>query len=251
MIWRKKNANTVNILQLEPMPRLRFACPHCRRPLPAKFLRSAAGKIYNRLRTPTGPPKVLRPCPFCRKKLGAREMRLHMPRCPKRSSRRSRSILPIRTVVTPRLSRSPVPGPLAQLLARAEDISREAHAGQTEEGTGDAYIKHVERVVELVEGENAKMVAWLHDVIEDSATTAADLIARGMPLEIVHSVELLTRSASQTYAAYIQKIKDSGDALAIAVKLADLKDHFRPNCPARLRPQYEKAWKTFTGVSYQ
>jgi hypothetical protein len=34
------------------------------------------------------------------------------------------------------------------------------------------------------------------------------------------------------------------------VKLADLKDHFRPNCPARLRPRYENAWKTLTGEAW-
>jgi (p)ppGpp synthase/HD superfamily hydrolase len=133
----------------------------------------------------------------------------------------------------------------------AEDIAREAHAGQTEERTGDSYIKHVERVVDLVEGDNAKAVAWLHDVIEDSPNTADDLIARGMPIRIVAAVALLTRhERTETYADYIQNIKDRKDPLAIAVKLADLKDHFRPNCPARLRPRYENAWKTLTGEAW-
>ncbi len=31
-------------------------------------------------------PKVLRPCPFCKKKFGAREMRTHKPVCPKKPS---------------------------------------------------------------------------------------------------------------------------------------------------------------------
>ena len=217
------------------MPRLIFTCPHCRRPLSTKFLRSAVGQMYNRLRTPTGPPKVLRPCRFCSKKFGAREMREHLPRCPKKS-RVSRSILSIRTGSKP-----------SPFLLLAEDIAREAHAGQIEESTGDSYIKHVERVVDLVEGEDAKTVAWLHDVIEGSGTTAAELIARGMPPRIVHAVELLTRQSSQPYVAYIEEIRASGDLLAIAVKLADLKDHLRPNCPARLRPRYEDAWRTLTG----
>jgi hypothetical protein len=224
------------------MPRLRFACPHCRWPIPTKFLQSAVGKINNRLRTPTGPPKVLRPCPFCKKKFGSNDLRDHKPRCPKkrRRPRTHKAILPVRTVSKP-----------SPFLLLAEDIAREAHAGQTEERTGDSYIKHVERVVDLVEGDNAKAVAWLHDVIEDSPNTADDLLARGLPMRIVAAVALLTRhERTETYADYIQNIKDRKDPLAIAVKLADLKDHFRPNCPARLHPRYENAWKTLTGEAW-
>jgi hypothetical protein len=227
------------------MPRLVFRCPHCNRSIAPGPLKSYVGKMYNRLHTPTGPPKVLRPCPFCRKKFGCDELRAHKPQCPKkrRQPRASKTILPIRTVSKPK------PSPF---LLLAEDIAREAHAGQTEESTGDSYIKHVERVVDLVEGDDAKAVAWLHDVIEDSPNTADDLIARGMPMRIVAAVALLTRhERTETYADYIQNIKARGDPLAIAVKLADLKDHFRPNCPARLRPRYEKAWKTLTGQAYK
>jgi len=194
--------------------------------------------MYNRLHTPTGPPKVLRPCPFCRKKFGTRELREHKPRCPKKPARASRSILRIRASVK---------NAETQLLLIAEDIAREAHAGQTEESTGDSYIKHVERVVDLVEGAEAKMVAWLHDVIRDSAGTADDLLGKGLPIRIVRAVKLLTRSGSQSYDAYIGELRASDDPLAIAVKLADLKDHLRPNCPARLRPQYEDARRTLTG----
>src|ERR1700722_13385155 len=178
------------------MPRLIFTCPHCRRPLSTKFLRSAVGQMYNRLRTPTGPPKVLRPCGFCSKKFGPREMRENRPGWPKKS-RVSRSILSIRTGTKP-----------SPFLLLAEDIAREAHAGQTEESTGDAYIKHVERVVDLVEGEHAKAVAWLHDVIEDSPNTAEDVIAIVMPIRIVAAVALLTcHERTETYADYIQNIK--------------------------------------------
>jgi hypothetical protein len=31
-----------------------------------------------------GRPKVIKPCEFCKVKLNAREMHLHMPHCPKR-----------------------------------------------------------------------------------------------------------------------------------------------------------------------
>jgi (p)ppGpp synthase/HD superfamily hydrolase len=53
-------------------------------------------------------------------------------------------------------------------LQLAERIARKAHAGQMDTVTGADYITHVERVVALVEGDEAKAVAWLHDVVEDS-----------------------------------------------------------------------------------
>jgi len=127
----------------------------------------------------------------------------------------------------------------------AEEIARRAHLGQTEESTGDDYIRHIERVVDLVTGDDEKAVAWLHDVIEDSPITGADLLAAGISARIVFAVVRLTRDeATTSYFEYIRQIKDSGDHLAIAVKTADLIDHLRPNCPERLRPRYEMACET-------
>lgn len=135
---------------------------------------------------------------------------------------------------------SPFPG---LLLALAEAIARNAHAGQTEESTGDDYILHVERVVGLVEGDEAKAVAWLHDVIEDSDMDTGTLLDVGIPSRIVRAVLELTRIERQPYEQYIADLKLSGDPLALAVKRADLIDHLRPNCPERLRPRYEAAMK--------
>lgn len=131
-------------------------------------------------------------------------------------------------------------------LSLAESIAREAHAGQKEESTGDDYIRHVERVVLLVEGSDAKCVAWLHDVIEDTDVGMDALSERAMSEEIIAAVALLTRDPLRPYAAYIQEIKTSDNPLAVAVKRADLKDHLRPNCPERLRPRYEQALKTLS-----
>lgn len=124
----------------------------------------------------------------------------------------------------------------------AERIAREAHAGQREESTGDDYIHHIERVVALVEGDQAKAVAWLHDVLEDTPLTVADLRCAGISAPVVIAVELLTRTPPyDNYAQYIDNIRDAGNPLALEVKLADLRDHLRPNCPARLRSRYERA----------
>jgi hypothetical protein len=73
----------------------------------------------------------------------------------------------------------------------------------------------------------------------------------GFPEVVIEAVDVLTRKPTETYADYIEYIAKIGDPLAIAVKIADLRDHLRPNCPARLRPRYLKAWKTLTGEEWQ
>lgn len=131
-------------------------------------------------------------------------------------------------------------------VTAAERIARQAHAGQTEESTGDDYIRHIERVVAMVDGDDAKAVAWLHDVIEDSPLTYGDLLDAGISPRVVDAVEVLTRVSHQPYEHYIRDLALSGDDLALTVKLADLRDHLRPNCPERLRPRYEQALRTLT-----
>jgi hypothetical protein len=133
-------------------------------------------------------------------------------------------------------------------LSIAEAIARCAHARQVEESTGDPYILHVQRVVDLCSSDDAKIAAWLHDVLEDSDLTQEDLRSAGIPSRIITSVVILTHRVGQTYAEYIDSIKNFGDPVALEVKIADLRDHLRPNCPERLRPRYEAACKVL-GVS--
>jgi (p)ppGpp synthase/HD superfamily hydrolase len=134
-------------------------------------------------------------------------------------------------------------------LQIAEQIAREAHAGQKEESTGDDYIHHVERVVAMVEGDEAKAVAWLHDVIEDSEFTSTDLDERGISQRIIRSVLLLTQYNGEIRADYIRAIKDSDDQIVLEVKKADLRDHLRPNCPPSLRKRYERELAELEGVT--
>lgn len=127
------------------------------------------------------------------------------------------------------------------VTAKAETIARAAHAGQKDTVNGDDYIRHVERVVARVEGEDAKAVAWLHDVLEDTSITEAGLRAAGIPESVVFSVTVLTKQDGAIYENYIRTILAVGDLSALAVKRADIEDHLHANCPERLRPRYEKA----------
>ena len=52
-------------------------------------------------------------------------------------------------------------------IARARTLAAEAHATQVDKA-GQAYFGHVGRVAARVRGDDdAEVVAWLHDVVED------------------------------------------------------------------------------------
>lgn len=144
------------------------------------------------------------------------------------------------------------PAPSSQ-LALAEALARAAHANDTEKLTGDPYVLHLERVVALTTGDDAKAVAWLHDIIEDTPTTEADLRAAGVSEAIITAVLLSTHIKGSPYDGYIKAIIDSGDPLAIEVKKADILDHLRPmdwTLPARLLAKYLPAAKALGLTGY-
>jgi guanosine-3',5'-bis(diphosphate) 3'-pyrophosphohydrolase len=127
-------------------------------------------------------------------------------------------------------------------LATAERLARSAHLGQVEKLTGRAYAEHLVRVAALVEGDEAKAVAWLHDTLEDTALTVEDLRAAGLPESVIRAVLILTHDRLDTYAEYIRCVAEEGNALALAVKLADLRDHLRPMEPVVLPPGMHKRY---------
>lgn len=112
------------------------------------------------------------------------------------------------------------------LLSLCTRIACEAHAGQVDKA-GEPYIFHVMRVAMAVEGEEAKAVALLHDVVEDTEVTHPVLWAYGFSEEICSAVIAITRYKDQeTYAEYIERV--ALNPLARVVKLADLADNLRP-----------------------
>ena len=111
-------------------------------------------------------------------------------------------------------------------IEKALQIAARAHEGQQEKD-GQAYIMHPLRVMSAVEGEEARIVAVLHDVIEDSPITAEDLRREGFGEAIVAAVERLTHRKDDPYAEYVIRCK--GNDIARRVKLADPEDNARPS----------------------
>ena len=119
------------------------------------------------------------------------------------------------------------------LVALAERIARAAHDGQTDKA-GMPYAEHPARFARRVADDPyAVATAWLHDVLEDSAVTAEDLLAHGIPERVVAAVQSLTRRADHTSADYYATV--AADPLALRVKYADLADNCDPERLAVLK----------------
>lgn len=136
-------------------------------------------------------------------------------------------------------------------LAQALMIAIKVHAGQVDK-QGEPYLLHVLRVVEAVGSEREKILAALHDVIEDGEGIDLEDIFEPDGMFIAGSIEVLTHyPESETYAEYIESIKDGHSSTWVSeiqeVKLADLRDNLG-RIPAdtkwdSLRKRYEKAIK--------
>ena len=111
-------------------------------------------------------------------------------------------------------------------LERAIEIAVHAHRGQDDKD-GQPYVLHPLRVMQAVEGTEAKIVGVLHDVVEDTAVTLAELSAAGFSGPILEAVDLVTHDKETPYAEYVIRCK--ANPLARAVKLADLTDNSRPD----------------------
>jgi len=109
-----------------------------------------------------------------------------------------------------------------QLLEQAIYIALQAHKGKADKG-GCPYILHPLRLMLAMETTEEKIVAVLHDVIEDSSFTIQKLKQEGFSKKVLDAVSLLTKTENQNYENYISAIKKN--PLATKVKLADLKDN--------------------------
>ena len=96
------------------------------------------------------------------------------------------------------------------------------HTGAVDKA-GQPYILHPLRVMARLSTDTERIVAILHDVVEDSDVTLDDLRAEGFSDEIVDAIDHVTRREGESYEAFIERI--APHPLARRVKLADLADN--------------------------
>jgi (p)ppGpp synthase/HD superfamily hydrolase len=107
-------------------------------------------------------------------------------------------------------------------------VALEAHRGQWYPAPEpEPFILHPLRVMLGVSAGPARIVALLHDVVEDSPVTLADLADNGFDRLILHAVDCLSRRSDEPYSDYIDRV--AGDDLARKVKLSDLADNLANN----------------------
>ncbi len=135
---------------------------------------------------------------------------------------------------------------LNKMYNMAFDIASRAHAGQYDK-SGRVYVLHPIRVSERCVTLKAKIVALLHDTIEDTDVTVDYLRETGFPDEIVEAVLSVTRREGETYEDYVRRA--AMNPIGREVKIADLEDNmnvfrlpeFTDRDAARIR-KYIQAW---------
>lgn len=107
-------------------------------------------------------------------------------------------------------------------IESAISLALQAHKGQLDKG-GHPYILHPLAVMNRVESMEEKIVAVLHDAIEDSEVTIEELRDLGFSEEILTAIHLLTRSTEDSYEEFIEKT--TTNRTARNVKIADIKEN--------------------------
>lgn len=108
------------------------------------------------------------------------------------------------------------------LFEKAITIALKAHKGKKDKG-GNPYILHPLRIMVSMDTLEEKIVAVLHDVIEDSDISIEHLTKLKFPESITNAIALLSKTKNQDYNDYINSIKKN--KLATKVKIADLEDN--------------------------
>lgn len=116
-------------------------------------------------------------------------------------------------------------------LARA--VAMAAHAGQTDKA-GEPYFRHCHRVARrvMIETDNFDVIAaaYLHDVVEDTPMTVADLDEIGFSVTTQKLVSMMTHEEGESYEEYVRRV--AAQDLPRIIKKADISDN---SDPARLK----------------
>lgn len=108
------------------------------------------------------------------------------------------------------------------LLEKALQIATNAHIYQVDKA-GSPYIFHPIRVSDRCYTDEERIVALLHDTIEDTEITAEYLLKEGFPRNIVDAILSVTRNKDESYEDFIKRARLN--PIGRQVKLHDLEDN--------------------------
>jgi guanosine-3',5'-bis(diphosphate) 3'-pyrophosphohydrolase len=104
-------------------------------------------------------------------------------------------------------------------LNKAYEIASMAHKNQKDKG-GTEYINHPVAVSALVGSLEEKIVALLHDVVEDTRVTLEELKSFGFNDNIITAIDAISKKDGESIDDYMNRVKNN--KLACSVKKADL-----------------------------
>lgn len=109
-----------------------------------------------------------------------------------------------------------------RLYLAAMNIMLKRHYGQKDKGGHDYYF-HPFRVSLNRYGTDEKIVALLHDTIEDTGMTTDELHRAGFSETIIEAILSVTRNEGESYAQFIERAKQN--YIGMVIKMEDLVDN--------------------------
>ena len=106
------------------------------------------------------------------------------------------------------------------LTKKALKLCFEAHRDQVDK-SDLPYVFHPFHLAEQMDDEISTVCALLHDVVEDTELTFADLAGMGYPPEVIEVLELLTHEPDLPYMDYVRRL--APHPVARKIKIADLR----------------------------
>jgi guanosine-3',5'-bis(diphosphate) 3'-pyrophosphohydrolase len=127
------------------------------------------------------------------------------------------------------------------LVSQAADLAARRHAGMQRKGRGnEPYINHLAEVANLLaaatEGADAELVAagWLHDTIEDTATTREELAeafgerVAALVVEVTDDMNLPKPERRQRQVVDAPKKSPGAKLIKIADKISNIRARILP-----------------------
>ncbi|WP_027120830.1 HD domain-containing protein [Mycoplasmopsis lipofaciens] len=101
---------------------------------------------------------------------------------------------------------------------KAYKFAKKAHKGQFDKA-GIPYINHPKYVASKLNDKDCKIVALLHDVVEDTEITL-ETIEEKFGKKIADAVNAMTKRENEDYIVYLNRVK--ANPIAKQVKLIDM-----------------------------
>jgi (p)ppGpp synthase/HD superfamily hydrolase len=138
-------------------------------------------------------------------------------------------------------------------LGEAIALAAQAHLGVMDK-SGQPYILHPLRVMFRCETDIERIVAVLHDVVEDTGRTFDDLRKLGYSEEVIAALDCVTKHEGENYEDFVRRA--AANPIARNVKIADIEDNMDmrrlPSLTQRdwdRTAKYLAAWRRLKGLA--